>query len=203
MRLSPLVLPLVLLGCWHAVAQAAGDPAAGEAKAGTCLACHGPDGNSVNPLWPKLAGQHPGYTMKQLKELQASETRSNAMMAPMIKDLSEEDMEDIAAFYASRPRSGGFASEERVALGEKVYRGGNLDSGVAACMGCHGPRGLGDPLGSFPALAGQHAAYVVIQLKAFRSGERSNDSSGMMRDVVRWMSDEEMLAVAEYIAGLH
>ena len=202
MRLTPLLLSLALLGS-PAAAPAAGDPAAGQAKAGTCLACHGPDGNSVNPLWPKLAGQHPGYTKKQLVELQASETRSNAMMAPMIAGLSEQDMDDLAAFYASRPSTGGFASEERVALGERVYRGGNLETGVAACTGCHGPRGLGDPLAGFPVLAGQHAAYVVLQLRAFRSGERSNDFNGMMREVARWMSDEEMEAVAEYIAGLH
>ena len=202
MRLPLLLFVLALLGSTAGV-HATGDPAAGQAKAATCLACHGPDGNSVTPQWPKLAGQHPGYTKKQLVELKASEMRSNAMMAPMIKGLSEQDMDDLAAFYASRPRSGGFASAERVALGERVYRGGNLETRVAACMGCHGPKGLGDPLAGFPSLAGQHAAYVVIQLKAFRSGERRNDISGMMQDVARWMSDDEMEAVAEYIAGLH
>ena len=202
MRLPLLLLSLALLGSTAGV-QAAGDPAAGKAKAGTCLACHGPDGNSINPQWPKLAGQHAGYTKKQLVELKATVMRSNAMMAPMIAPLSEQDMDDLAAFYATQPRTGGFASAERVALGERVYRGGNLETGVAACIGCHGPRGLGDPLAGFPSLAGQHAEYVVIQLRAFRSGERMNDVSGMMRDVARWMSDDEMEAVAEYIAGLY
>ena len=183
--------------------HAEGDPAAGQAKAGTCLACHGPDGNSVNPQWPKLAGQHPGYTKKQLVEFQASEMRRNVMMAPMIAGLNEQDMDDLAAFYASRPRTGGFAGKERVELGERVYRGGNLETGVAACIGCHGPRGLGVPLAGFPSLAGQHAAYVVLQLEAFRTGERSNDVNGMMQDVARWLSRDEMEAVAEYIAGLH
>ena len=196
------ILVLLLSGLPFA-GHAAGDPVAGEAKAATCLACHGPDGNSLNPQWPKLAGQHPGYTIKQIEEFQAGETRRDVMMAPMIAGLNEQDLEDLAAFYASRPKTGGFASEDRVALGEKLYRGGNLETGVAACMGCHGPQGLGDPLAGFPSLAGQHAAYLVIQLKAFQSGERSNDMHRMMRDVVRWMSDEEMLAVAEYIAGLH
>ena len=201
MRLTLLLLLSAVLGASPS-AHAVGDPAAGKAKAGTCLACHGPDGNSVNPQWPKLAGQHAGYTRKQLIELQASETRSNVMMAPMIAGLSEQDVDDLAAYYASQPRSGGFASEARVALGEGIYRGGNLETGVAACTGCHGPQGRGDPLADFPSLAGQHAEYVVIQLRAFRSGERRNDFNAMMREVARWMSDEEMEAVAEYIAGL-
>lgn len=202
MRLLLLSLSLFLLGS-PLLAHAEGDPAAGRAKAGTCLACHGPDGNSVNPQWPKLAGQHPGYTKKQLVEFQVGEKRRDTMMAPMIANLSEQDMEDIAAYYAMQPQTGGFASEERVELGERIYRGGNLETGVAACIGCHGPRGLGDPLAGFPSLAGQHAAYVVLQLEAFRSGERSNDINGMMQDVARWMTRDEMLAVAEYIAGLH
>ena len=202
MRLLLFVFSFFVLGSPFLV-HAEGDPAAGQAKAGTCLACHGPDGNSVNPQWPKLAGQHPGYTKKQLVEFQASEMRRDAMMAPMIANLNEQDMDDLAAFYASRPRTGGFASKERVELGERIYRGGNLETGVAACIGCHGPRGIGDPLAGFPSLAGQHAAYVVLQLEAFRSGERSNDVSGMMRDIARWMSRDEMEAVAEYIAGLH
>ena len=202
MRLLLLLFSSLLLGS-PVVAHAEGDPAAGQAKAGTCLACHGPDGNSVNPQWPKLAGQHPGYTKKQLIEFQSGETRRDTMMAPMIANLSEQDMEDLAAYYATRPRTGGFASEERVELGERIYRGGNLETGVTACIGCHGPRGLGDPLAGFPSLAGQHAAYVLLQLEAFGSGERSNDFNGMMRDVVRWMSRDEMLAVAEYVAGLH
>ncbi len=202
MRLLPLFCSFILLAS-SVLAHAEGDPAAGQAKAGTCLACHGPDGNSVNPQWPKLAGQHPDYTTKQLMELQVGETRRDTMMAPMIANLSVQDMEDLAAFYASQPRTGGFASEERVELGELVYRGGNLETGVAACIGCHGPRGLGDPLAGFPSLAGQHAEYVVLQLEAFRSGDRSNDANGMMRDIARWMTRDEMLAVAEYIAGLH
>ena len=202
MRLPPLFFSLFLLVS-PLPAHAEGDPSAGQAKAGSCLACHGPDGNSINPQWPKLAGQHPGYTKKQLEEFQAGKMRRDAMMAPMIAGLNEQDMEDLAAFYASRPRTGGFASEERVDLGERVYRGGNLETGVAACIGCHGPKGLGDPMAGFPSLAGQHAAYVVLQLDAFRSGERQNDINGIMRDVARWMSKEEVLAVAEYIAGLH
>ncbi|HSS63934.1 MAG TPA: c-type cytochrome [Gammaproteobacteria bacterium] len=182
--------------------QAAGDAAAGQAKAAVCAACHGADGNSTNPEWPKVAGQHPKYVEKQLRDFKAGR-RLNAMMTGMVAPLSEQDMADLAAFYAGKARTGGFASESRVALGEKIYRGGNAKSGVPACMGCHGPAGAGDPLGGIPALSGQHAKYVAIQLHAFREGERSNDPKAMMRDVARWMTKDEIEAVSEYIAGLH
>ncbi len=183
-------------------AHAAGDEKAGEAKAAVCAACHGADGNSTNPDWPKLAGQHPKYLDKQLKDFKAGR-RVNPLMGGMVAPLSEADMADIAAFYASKTRSGGFASEQRVALGEKIYRGGNAKSGVPACMACHGPTGAGDPLGGIPSLSGQHAKYVAIQLYAFRDGERGNDPRAMMRDVARWMTKEEIEAVSEYIVGLH
>jgi cytochrome c553 len=182
--------------------HASGDPAAGQAKAATCSACHGVDGNSANPDWPKLAGQHPKYVEKQLGDFKAGR-RLNAMMSGMAAPLSETDMADIAAYYATKARSGGFASEERVALGKSIYRGGNAERGVPACMACHGPTGAGDPLGAIPALSGQHAKYVATQLYAYRDGERSNDPKGMMRDVARWMTKDEIEAVSEYIAGLH
>lgn len=183
-------------------AHAAGDPAAGQAKVAVCAACHGADGNSANPEWPKLAGQHQGYTVKQLKEFKAGK-RENAMMAPMAMPLSEQDMSDIGAYYASVPRSGGFASETMVKLGEKIYRGGNAGSKIPACMACHGPSGAGDPLAGFPSLSGQHAKYIELQLNAFKDGIRNNDDKSMMRDVARWMSKEEIQAVSEYISGLH
>lgn len=182
--------------------HAAGDVAAGEKKAAACAACHGADGNSTNPDWPKLAGQHASYTKKQLMDFKAGR-RQNAMMAGMVAPLSEQDMEDIAAYYAAQPRSGGFASEERIALGEKIFRGGNARSGVPACMACHGPAGVGDPMAVFPELSGQHAKYVATQLNAFREGQRTNDPKAMMRDVARWMTKEEIQAVAEYVSGLH
>ncbi len=182
--------------------QAAGDAAKGQAKAAACAACHGADGNSTNPDWPKVAGQHPKYVEKQLMDFKAGR-RVNAMMTGMVAPLSEQDMADLAAFYAAKAPTGGFASEERVALGEKIYRGGNAATGVPACMSCHGPTGAGDPLGAIPALSGQHAKYIAAQLIAFREGERSNDPKAMMRDVARWMTREEIQAVAEYVAGLH
>lgn len=182
-------------------ALAAGDASAGKAKANTCAGCHGADGNSANPEWPKLAGQHPGYLVKQLQEFKAGD-RENATMAPMAAPLSEQDMQDLAAYYAAQEIQHGQADPELVELGEQIYRGGNKASGVSACMACHGPAGKGNPAANFPALAGQHATYTEIQLKAFRSGARANDYGSMMRNVAARMTDAEIKAVASYIQGL-
>ena len=184
-------------------ALAAGDPVAGKAKAAVCASCHGPDGNSVNPEWPKLAGQHAGYTAKQIHDLKAGVTRSNALMAPMIAGLSDRDIEDIAAYYAVQSSTGGYASEALHAPGERIYRGGNARAGVPACIACHGPRGGGNGPAGFPRLAGQHAVYTAKQLEDWRTGARSNDPNEMMADAVRYLTPEEMKAVSEYIAGLH
>ena len=181
----------------------AADPAAGEAKAALCVACHGPAGNSANPEWPKLAGQHAKYTAKQVRDFMAGVTRSNELMAPMIAGLSDQDIENIAAYYALQKSTGGFASEEMHALGERIYRGGNAESGVPACIACHGPRGGGNGPAGFPALAGQHAVYTAKQIEDWRHGNRSNDPGQMMADAVRYLTPEETRAVSEYIAGLH
>lgn len=181
----------------------AGNPAAGKAKSVTCTACHGTDGNSTNPEWPKIAGQHAGYIEKQLKEFKAGKVRSNALMTGMVAALTPEDMKNLAAYYAGQPMSGGFADEASVELGKKLYRGGNADSGVPACMSCHGPKGLGDPMAGFPRLAGQHATYTATQLEAFRLGTRSNDVKSMMRDIALKLTPDEKKAVANYISGLH
>ena len=183
-------------------ALAAGDSAAGKAKAAACASCHGADGNSANPEWPKLAGQHTQYLTKQLTNFKAGD-RKNALMSPMAAPLSEQDMADIAAFFASQTQTSGKADPALVAAGEKLFRGGNATTGVAACMGCHGPNGMGNPLANFPRLSGQHAAYTVNQLKTFRSGERANDAGKMMQNIAARMTDDEMKAVASYIEGLH
>ena len=180
---------------------AAGDAAAGKTKAAACAACHSADGNSVNPEWPKLAGQHAAYLVKQLTNFKAGD-RNNAMMAPMAAPLSEQDMADIAAYFSGQTQNGGKADPALVAAGEKLFRGGNATTGVAACMGCHGPNGMGNPPANFPRLSGQHAAYTVTQLKTFRSGERANDAGMMMRNIAARMTDDEMKAVASYIEGL-
>ncbi|MGD2075249.1 MAG: c-type cytochrome [Gammaproteobacteria bacterium] len=182
---------------------AAGDPEAGKAKSATCAGCHGVDGNSANPEWPKLAGQHPRYLEKQLKDFKAGEERSNAMMAPMVASLSEQDMADLAAYYGLQTIQIGAAEEALVELGEKIYRGGNASTGVAACIGCHGPAGRGNPPAYFPSLSGQHAKYVANQLHAFKNGERSNDANKMMRNTAAKMTDQEIEAVSSYIEGLH
>ena len=181
--------------------QAAGDVAAGKAKSATCLACHGADGNSPNPIWPKLAGQHPAYIAKQLADFKAG-MRENAMMAPMVAPLSEKDMLNLAAYFGSQTQSVGSAAEDKVALGEKIYRAGNAESGVAACTACHGPTGIGNPAALYPRVSGQHAAYVEQTLKDFRTGARANDAQQMMRGVAAKMTDDEIAAVAQYLQGL-
>ncbi len=195
----------ISLAAGTAPAMAAGDAAAGKTKSATCAGCHGMDGKSVNPEWPNLAGQHPKYIEKQLKDFKAGTDRNNATMAGMVAALSETDMADLAAYFSSLPRKAGTAAadEDTLKLGEKIYRGGNPATGVAACIGCHGPTGAGNPEANFPALGGQHAKYVENQLKAFKAGQRKNDAGKMMRSIASKMSDEEIKAVAAYVQGLH
>lgn len=185
-----------------APAFAGGDAAAGKAKSATCVGCHGMDGNSVNPEWPNLAGQHAQYIAKQLKDFKAGE-RKNATMAPMVAALNEQDMENLGAYFASQKAKVGAADEALVELGQKIYRGGNPTTGVAACIGCHGPSGRGNPAANFPSLSGQHAKYTENQLHAFKNGERSNDAGKMMRTIAAKMNEQEIKAVASYVQGLH
>ncbi len=182
-------------------AGTAGDSAAGREKAAACAGCHGTDGNSMVPQFPKLAGQHAGYVVKQLKDFKAGR-RKDPTMAPMAAPLSEADMADLAAFFSQQKIKPGKADPAKVALGERVWRAGNEATGVPACTACHGPSGRGNPAAGFPALAGQHAAYVLKQLKAFASGARANDAGAMMRTLARKMSEAEMEAVASFIEGL-
>ena len=184
-------------------AHAAGDPVAGKAKAGQCAACHGPDGNSVNPEWPKLAGQHADYLVKQLQFFEAGE-RENTTMKPMASVLDAQGREDVAAYYAGQTVKQGAADPELVELGEKIYRGGNAESGIAPCMGCHGPNGAGNPASLYPALRGQHAKYVEIQMHGFAEGKRVNENAKkMMQILAARMTNKEIRAVASYIQGLH
>jgi len=180
---------------------AAGNPEAGKEKNAICVACHMADGNSVNPEWPKLAGQHEKYLAKQLMEYKSGD-RQNAIMLGMVAALTPEDMDDLAAYYATQTIQGGTADPELVELGKAIYMSGNAASGVAACSACHGPNGTGNPLANFPSLHGQHALYTETQLKAFRSGARANDAGMMMRNIAGLMTDAEIAAVAQYIQGL-
>ena len=198
-----------LLCAGAAAAQGAAKPDAAKGQsiaAQVCAACHAADGNSPAAANPKLAGQFPEYLRKQLANFkpQAGKKaeRENAVMGGMVANLSDDDMRNVAAYYASqklKPESA--KSKELAARGQKLYRGGNAATGLAACAGCHGPEGAGIP-GQYPRIAGQFAAYLEAQLVAFKSGTRSNDPNGMMRDVAARMSEAEIKAVAEYASGL-
>lgn len=199
-----------------AMLTAGGDPGEGQALSGTCVACHGSDGNSPQAMWPNLAGQHAGYLYQQLKDFKAGEERRNAQMSGMVAGLDDQDMRDLAAFYAGQPHKVmGAGDEELVERGQKIYLGGIPDKGVAACVACHGPRGRGNPAADYPRVGGQWAQYLLTQLQAFASGaghepgeaveenQRANDDNAMMRELAVRMSEDEMRAVAEYMAGLH
>jgi cytochrome c553 len=184
-------------------AMAGGDAEAGKTKSANCVACHGADGNSVNPEWPKLAGQNEKYLAKQLGYFQHGE-RENSTMSGMVTGLSESDIDDIAAYYASQTSTIGAADPELVELGQKIYRAGNSDSGVAPCMGCHGPDGAGNPAAGYPALRGQHAVYIESQLHGFAEGKRVNENAKKMMQILAIrMTNREIRAVASYIQGLH
>jgi cytochrome c553 len=186
-----------------APAQAAGgNVAAGQAKAAVCAGCHGADGNGgADPLWPKLAGQDPAYIAKQLADFKSG-ARKDPIMAGMVAGLSAADMRNIGAYYASlKPKPGAARDAQLAKQGEKVYRGGNAKMGVSACMSCHGPSGHGIPP-RFPKVSGQNATYARKQLLAFKSGSRANDGEIMTRIAFR-MSEHEIRAASEYMAGLH
>lgn len=198
-----------LLWAGVALAQdtAQADPAKGQQIVNqVCAACHGPDGNSVAPANPKLAGQFSEYLYKQLRNFKAQDgkkaERENPIMAGMVANLSDTDMRNVAAYFSGQKLRGDVARDKNLAAaGQKLYRGGNAATGVVACAGCHGPSGAGVPI-EYPHIAGQYAEYTESQLKAFRSGARANDPNGMMRGVTARMTDEEIKAVAQYVAGL-
>jgi len=194
------VIVLVLSGLVSFAANAS-DVEAGKAKSAACAACHGADGNSVNPMWPSLAGQHASYLVKQLMDFKEGR-RTDSTMVGMVAALNEEDMKDLAAYFASQaPKSVSFDAE-LIAAGESIYRGGITETQMAACMGCHSPSGTGNGPAGWPSLRSQHPQYIVTQLQNFKSGSRANDAGGMMRNLVVRMSEEEMKAVAAYVAGI-
>lgn len=194
-----------------AMAQGAGaikgDPVAGESKAVACAACHGADGNSANPEWPKLAGLGEKYLLKQMMDIRSG-LRPVALMAGQVDNMSDQDLADIAAYFDGLPRSGEVANADLLELGRKVYMSGIMERKVAACVGCHSPSGQGNAPAGFPALGGQHATYIAAQLKMFRKGYedesgRVNDGDiKIMRTTAFELSDLEIEAVAAYAAGL-
>mgnify|MGYP003967855771 FL=1 len=183
----------------------AGDIAKGKEKSVTCVACHGELGVSVSPIWPKLAGQHESYLSSQLHEFKKGMDgqRNNAVMYGISMTLSNEDIDDLSAYYASLVKSIGITADDSFKLGQNIYRGGNMEYKIQACIACHGPNGDGNSPAGIPVVSGQHAEYIYSQLKNFQASIRSNDSNKMMRNIVHRMTDEEMKAVSQYIQGLH
>jgi cytochrome c553 len=197
--LVSLVLSLGVAGSAHALQ---GDAEAGQGKVATCAACHGPDGNSAMPNFPKIAGQGERYLVKQLLDIKEGR-RVVPEMTGMLDNSSPQDIADMAAFYASQTQTGGVADPELAERGEAIFRGGNLETGLPACTGCHSPTGKGNEPAAYPRLAGQHAAYTAKQLTDFREGHRTNDGDTMiMQTIANRLSNRDIEAVSNYIQGL-
>lgn len=206
--LVSLLLTLGITG----IAHAAGNAEAGQEKVAVCGACHGADGNSAAPNFPKLAGQGESYLFKQLQDIKVGskpgapegEGRKVLEMTGMLDPYSDEDLADIAAYFASQKTTIGMADPALVAEGEKLFRGGKVEDGMPACTGCHAPNGVGNALAGFPHLGGQHAAYTAKQLTDFREGNRTNDGDTMiMRTIASKLSNKDIEALSSYIQGLH
>lgn len=180
------------------------DASANDIAKNQCAACHGPDGNSINPEWPNLAGQHATYITQQLRAYKSGE-RVNPNMSAMVTTLTDEDIDAIGDYYSKMAPKIGQIAAENIAAGEKLYRGGDKDDGVPACMACHGPNGAGNPAANYPALRGQHAKYTSLQLAAYRSGERKTgaERKSMMQTIAAKLSDADIENLASYINALH
>ncbi len=212
------LISLGLMGAAQLTA-AAGDPQAGEALSASCVACHGQGGNSAVAMFPSIAGLGEKYLLKQLQDIKAGNSgdasaRPVPQMMGILDGFSDQDLVDISSYFAQQPLQikGATAMQVKLnsgeevdglKLGERVYRAGNLETGVPACTGCHSPRGLGNSPAGYPRIGGQYADYVAAQLKAFRGGDRVNDANAVMRQVAEHMSDAEIAAVANFVAGLH
>jgi cytochrome c553 len=200
-----LAIMFCLLMIW-AQSGVAADAAAGKSNSVVCSACHGADGNSMVPSFPKLAGQGEAYLIKQMKDIRDG-ARPVPTMAGQLDGKSDEDLADLAAYFASQAKSGGKTNPDMLTLGQKVFRAGVAQRNVAACSACHSPTGQGNAPAGFPSLAGQHAEYTATQLKMYRKGYeddsgRTNDNEKIMRTIAFGLSDKEIEAVSSYIAGL-
>jgi cytochrome c553 len=176
---------------------------AGTSKSITCTACHGAEGNSVNPLWPNIAGQSANYLLTQMAAFKNG-TRSDPLMTPQAMLLSDEDMRDVAVYFESLPGAAmAVADTSRLDKGTALYRGGDMESGAAACLACHGPTGRGNPAANYPALQGQHATYTAKQLRDYANETRMSDGkTRIMRDIAARLSDDDINALASYVQGL-
>ncbi|USD37449.1 MULTISPECIES: cytochrome c [Ferrimonas] len=208
--MKKLALTLSVLAVFSGTVQAQGDATKGQQVASTtCIACHGMDGNSLISLYPKVAGQHQGYLVKQLQELKQAamtggkEGRHDPIMSGMAMTLTEEQMADVAAFYASQTSTAGVSIDAQTAsAGKKLYMAGDASRQITACAACHGPNGEGMNLAGYPSLAGQHPDYIKAQLEKFRSGVRHNDLNGMMSGVAKNLKDEDIALLSQYVSSL-
>ncbi len=211
MKKIALSLSLVfgLVGFTSQVTAFEGNAEAGKAKAASCGACHGGDGNSMIKTYPKIAGQHAQYIYEQLKafkkgmESGGKDGRNDPVMSAMAMPLSDQDMKDVAAHYAGQKTKPGATPEEVIAAGKKLYVVGDASRGIPGCTACHGPRGNGQGAAGFPQIAFQHAEYTKATLEKFRSGQRANDKNGMMSDIAKKLTDKDIDILSKYLGGLH
>ena len=196
-------MALLLSATVRAQVLVEGSAEAGAAKAITCSACHGPDGNSVNPLWPSIAGQHPLYIVEQLQAFKNG-TRSEPLMLGQAMMLSDEDMRNLAVYYSQKTTATKvIADPATLDHGQRLYRGGSRENQTPACIACHGPNGRGNPASSYPSLKGQYAVYIAKQLRDYASGARRSDgATRVMRDIAAKLSEEDIVAVSSYVQGL-
>ena len=195
---SGLMLSVFLCAALGANQAMAADAKAGKAKAGVCAGCHGVTGQSQQPIWPHIAGQGSKYIAKQLHAFR-DQSRAGAQMAAIVANLTDDDISNLAAYFSSLPAAQGTADEAVASVGEKLYRAGDTNKNIPACMSCHGPGGRGMDAAAFPATAGQHAQYAVTQLKNFAAKKRTGV---MMQQIAGRLDDAQMEAVAQYMAGL-
>lgn len=202
-KYAALIAISLLAGAASAGPLVEGSPEAGQAKAATCAACHGPQGNSVNPQWPSLAGQNAPYLVEQLEAFKEG-TRADVLMTGQAMALSEQDMRDLAVYYAAQaPQPKVVANPGTLDNGAALYRGGDPENNLAACAACHGPTGQGNPAAAYPMLKGQHATYTATQLRAYASGARKSDGPNrIMREIAVRMREDDIVALASYIQGL-
>ncbi|WP_404342319.1 c-type cytochrome [Pseudoalteromonas mariniglutinosa] len=201
----------ILLGTLSASNAAAfdGDVNAGKEKSATCAACHGPDGNAPVNIYPKIAGQHADYIYKQLKEFKlgmtsgGKEGRMEPVMSGMAMPLSDQDMKDLSAYFASLNMSEGETPKDVATVGQQLYKAGDAERGIPSCAACHGPRGNGTSLAKFPKISFQHPEYIKAQLEKFRDGTRNNDLNGMMQDIAKKLTDKDIEVLSKYLGGLH
>ena len=202
-KLAALTMCVLLSGTVWAQGLVDGSAEAGKAKALTCGACHGPDGNSVNPVWPSIAGQHPTYIVEQLQAFKSG-TRTEPLMLGQTMMLTDDDMRNLAVYFSELTTATKvIADPATLDHGQRLYRGGSRENSTPACIACHGPNGRGNPAAGYPSLKGQYAAYIAKQLREYASGERRSDGqTRVMRDIAAKLSEEDIVAVSSYVQGL-